>query len=1059
MEEILDFSKDLDVNLLDTVVNRFYTGSGKDQQLAQQILTQFQESDETWAKVDKILETSKLIQTKFIGLQILEKLIQTKWKVVPKEQQNGIKNYIVDTIIQSSTTEQSLRENKVYISKLNLILVQLLKQEWPDNWPTFIPELLSSSKTNIYLCENNMEILKLLSEEVFDFSAEKLTQSKAGELKLRMTGEFSEIFQLCIEIFKNAMQPSLVRATLETFLRFLSWIPLGYIFETDFIEDICTRFLDPRETRNQVFKCLTEISAFQVEENYQPKMVSIFTIAMGALEKTLGSMTDFKSQWDDLDIDEQELIQNSVHFLTSYLGNQLSLVEAYADMKLVLTAHEYLIQIMTIDDNEIYKVCLEYFHSFIKNLYEGSRSINQTGLLNLGRTPKQSRHLMYESVLSTLRVTLIDTMAKPEEVLIVENEDGEIVREFIKETDSLVLYTSQRECLVLLTHLNSEDMENIMMAKLSHQLDQSEWSWNNLNSLCWAFGSISGSMNEDQERKFLVVIIKGLLGLCELVKGKDNKAVVASNIMYVVGQYPRFLKAHWKFLKTVANKLFEFMHELHPGVRDMACDTFTKISDKCKKHFVVLQQDESIPFISEILANIDSITSDLEPQQINTFFNALGRIIESQNNPTVRNHLIVELMRIPNLTWDEILQTAMKDQTLLDKIETNKALLNVLKINVSACEPIGSSFLPQLAHLYLDMLGIYSELSQRINKELSTNGDIAARYSNVRAMLSVKREILNLIEVYISKCQNTDLNAVYQNIIPPLFDTILPDFLSSAPSTRLSNILTCLSSVVKVLGEMLADQIYTIFDSAILPTLNMINKDFSEFPDHRVAFFSLLEQLSTKMFRSLLTLPSENFKLYIDSIIWGFKHTTRDISEMSLVICYELVNSFANSDPTAANFFFKTYFIHLLQDILYVLTDSDHKSGFNSQCQVLLRLVQIVQSPLLTAPIYDSSQNFSSNTEYVYKYIIDLISGAFPNLNHVQVEGFVTDIFELSADLNVFNSAIRDFLINLKCFSGDNTELFIAERERDVSARKESERLAASKIPGMLKPSEMSDDL
>jgi hypothetical protein len=34
-----------------------------------------------------------------------------------------------------------------------------------------------------------------------------------------------------------------------------------------------------------------------------------------------------------------------------------------------------------------------------------------------------------------------------------------------------------------------------------------------------------------------------------------------------VGQYPKFLRAHWKFLKTVVNKLFEFMHETHPGVQ------------------------------------------------------------------------------------------------------------------------------------------------------------------------------------------------------------------------------------------------------------------------------------------------------------------------------------------------------------------------------------------------------------------------------------------------------------------------------------------------------------
>ena len=81
-----------------------------------------------------------------------------------------------------------------------------------------------------------------------------------------------------------------------------------------------------------------------------------------------------------------------------------------------------------------------------------------------------------------------------------------------------------------------------------------------LLQLCWAIGSISGAMHEDDEKRFLVTVIKDLLGLCEQKRGKDNKAIVASNIMYVVGQYPRFLRAHWRFLKTVVNKLFEFMH-------------------------------------------------------------------------------------------------------------------------------------------------------------------------------------------------------------------------------------------------------------------------------------------------------------------------------------------------------------------------------------------------------------------------------------------------------------------------------------------------------------------
>lgn len=71
--------------------------------------------------------------------------------------------------------------------------------------------------------------------------------------------------------------------------------------------------------------------------------------------------------------------------------------------------------------------------------------------------------------------------------------------------------------------------------------------------------------DEETEKRFLVTVIKDLLGLTEMKRGKDNKAVCASDIMYIVGQYPRFLKAHWKFLKTVVNKLFEFMHETHEG--------------------------------------------------------------------------------------------------------------------------------------------------------------------------------------------------------------------------------------------------------------------------------------------------------------------------------------------------------------------------------------------------------------------------------------------------------------------------------------------------------------
>ena len=58
----------------------------------------------------------------------------------------------------------ALEKEKTYLSKLNMILVQILKQEWPKRWPNFISEIVGASKNrnNEPLCQNNMTILKLL---------------------------------------------------------------------------------------------------------------------------------------------------------------------------------------------------------------------------------------------------------------------------------------------------------------------------------------------------------------------------------------------------------------------------------------------------------------------------------------------------------------------------------------------------------------------------------------------------------------------------------------------------------------------------------------------------------------------------------------------------------------------------------------------------------------------------------------------------------------------------------------------------------------------------------
>ena len=96
---------------------------------------------------------------------------------------------------------------------------------------------------------------------------------------------------------------------------------------------------------------------------------------------------------------------------------------------------------------------------------------------------------------SSQRYTSGDDRAKPEEVLVVENETGDLARETTKKTDVIPQYKTMREILVFFTHLSCANTESIILDRLTEQVDVNNYSWNNLNTLCWAKGFISGAMS------------------------------------------------------------------------------------------------------------------------------------------------------------------------------------------------------------------------------------------------------------------------------------------------------------------------------------------------------------------------------------------------------------------------------------------------------------------------------------------------------------------------------------------------------------------------------------
>lgn len=1083
MEAILDFSRDLDITLFDQVVDTFFKGSGPDQKQALTVLTQFQEHPESWKRSDQILSNSNYSQSKYIALSCLDKLIKYRWMTIDESERVGIRNFIVNMIIALCDNEAVFELQRALINKIDLTLVSILKQEWPHNWPQFIPEIMASSRTSFNVCENNMNILKLLSEEVFDYSEDLLTQRKAQQLKLSMQSEFEEIFKLCYEVLDKTAKPSLVIATLECLLKYIQWIPTNYIFQTNLLDLLSNKLLALQETRTSALKCLTEVSSLPIASTLEldEKIVLYFKNSMDQIYSIIPTGANLRDSYQLANSNVQSFLQDFAMYLCTFLANHLTLLEkSDAFKELLLTALFYLLELLRIDERELFKTCLDFWSSFVQGLFdeiqrlpaqELSPLLQMTYGQNLrattgGGAPDPNilakfplRQHKYSKVLSKLRLVIIENMARPEEVLVVENDEGEIVREFVKESDTIQLYKLMREVLVYLTHLNVTDTEQIMSEKLARQIDESEWSWHNINTLCWAIGSISGTMNEDMEKRFLVSVIKDLLSLTEMKRGKDNKAVVASNIMYIVGQYPRFLKAHWKFLKTVVNKLFEFMHETHEGVQDMACDTFIKITTKCKKHFVVVQPQEREPFINEIIANIQSITEDLHPQQVHTFYEACGIITSAQTQKDLRVKLLSDLMALPNMAWRSIIESAAQDPQLLYNAESVKIIANIIKTNVAVCRALGPGFYSQLALMYVDMLSLYRAVSTMISDEVAKDGLIATKTPKVRSLRTIKKEILKMIETYVNQADN--VQEIVNDLVEPLFGAVLDDYRSNVPDARDAEVLNCMTALVAKAGPSIPDGVVLILQNVFECTLDMIKNDLVEYPEHRVEFYKLLKEINSKSFSALLQLSGDAFQSLINAALWAFKHNNRDVEDNGLILTIDLIENVENlGDTPFTKAFYENFYFQILSDTFYVFTQPDHKSGFKYQAQLLAHLIHLIEDGVIKYPLYtaDQAPEGTTNSAFLKQYLAQLLLSAFENLQNEQLVNFLNVLTSIYNDLNKFQATLRDFLVQLKEFGGDPTDYLFAEDKEEEKKRNERiQRQKDLQVGGLIKPSEMDD--
>ena len=73
--------------------------------------------------------------------------------------QNFIEQAIIETCKNISASNDS--ELKSLLIKINTTLIEIVKQEWPHNWPEFLPNIIKYAQVSESVCINVVSLLRI----------------------------------------------------------------------------------------------------------------------------------------------------------------------------------------------------------------------------------------------------------------------------------------------------------------------------------------------------------------------------------------------------------------------------------------------------------------------------------------------------------------------------------------------------------------------------------------------------------------------------------------------------------------------------------------------------------------------------------------------------------------------------------------------------------------------------------------------------------------------------------------------------------------------------------
>jgi len=527
------------------------------------------------------------------------------------------------------------------------------------------------------------------------------------------------------------------------------------------------------------------------------------------------------------------------------------------------------------------------------------------------------RYTHHFEVLGGIRSFILRNMVQPYDFYLPGEEDSS------QDQDSKLLFERMRSILIALLDMSPSEV----FADLSSIIDElrSGFDQTLFLSMIWSIACITGSTGSVIESVFVIDSLKFILDAYKL-KNID-KAVIATCFLFLSSSFAKAQVLTPQFIDVAINLSLQGL--INEKIQKMSSYALNSITKYCT------QMITTIPNMRDLI-----LFGSLSPGMFTSVIESAARIYNSKKRLGDVNKMLVE-------RYDKL-----KDAEIDFAMTRNLRLVLCGFIGIARIDSgVVFKVVDNIRESLEKLAATFSELLINL---VNSNGSDAVHREDSRLMLGFLKSLTVLYkEIGIKNCE-----LLFKMYMDYPFEIRKPEMLVLA------------ESILKT--ELKKEEIGSIRTFIIEPTEQMIKSD----PDHYLDFAEYIPRILSIIIRSA-------FDMFTESDVDYLLEALRFNHKVSVLGTIQALESFLDKADRMTQgqervFYFQTYFIRIIFELLVVITEPSHRFCFREILAFITKLFMLIRTERLSVNLFDDNNNIDGTI----KILSNEICQVFSNISH-----------------------------------------------------------------------------